>query len=152
MGRQGGVGLVVVGEADDARVIFRAAPVVAEMELFEAEDLRACRAGKPVYGGAPDAAATHDDVLERLLSFSLHDRLSPWPYVGAFSESSTPHFAVLLLCHTMQFVAGLGYARPSTPLAFVGGYLAEGSCHLPDVGRDRAAARAYVVVAEVAGP
>src|SRR5215208_6863996 len=58
----------------------------------------------------------------------------------------------LLLLHTVQLVAGLGYARPRTPLAFVGGYLAEGPCHLPDVGRDRAAAGAYVVVAEVAGP
>src|ERR687898_2180095 len=82
MGRQGGVGLVVVGEADDSRVVFRAAPVVAEMELFEAEDLRACRAGKPVHGGAPDAAATNDDVLERLLSCSLHANLSPWPQCG----------------------------------------------------------------------
>src|SRR5687768_5926407 len=86
MGRQGSVGLVVVGEADDSRVIFRAAPVVAEMELFEAEDLRACRAGKPVHGGAPDAAATHDDVLERLLSCSLHANLSPWPQCGLLRE------------------------------------------------------------------
>src|SRR5829696_7832440 len=58
----------------------------------------------------------------------------------------------LLLLHTVQLVAGLGYARPRTPLAFVGGYLAEGPCHLPDVGRDRAAAGAYVVVAEVTRP
>src|SRR5688572_142466 len=83
MGRQGGVGPVVVGEADDARVVFRAAPVVAEMELFEAEDLRAGPAGKPVHGGAPDAAATHDDVLERLLSCSSHASLSPWPHMWA---------------------------------------------------------------------
>src|SRR5215211_1210546 len=72
MGRQVGVGLVVVGEADDARVVFRAAPVVAEVELFEAEDLRAGLAGEPVHSGAPDAAATHNDVLERLLSCSVH--------------------------------------------------------------------------------
>src|SRR5918993_4166130 len=78
--------------------------------------------------------------------------LSPWPHMWAFSESSTPPFAVLLLSHTVQLVAGLGYARPRTPLAFVGGYLAEGPCHLPDVGRDRAAAGAYVVVAEVTRP
>src|SRR5215218_7459528 len=58
----------------------------------------------------------------------------------------------LLFSHTVQLVAGLGYARPRTPLAFVGGCLAERSCHLPDVGSDRAAARAYIVVAEVAGP
>src|SRR5215211_2948582 len=77
LGRQGGVGLVVVGEADDPRVVFRTAPVVAEMELFEAEDLRAGPAGKPVHGGAPDAAATHDDVLEHLLSCSVHACLLP---------------------------------------------------------------------------
>src|SRR5918997_5683325 len=58
----------------------------------------------------------------------------------------------LLLLHAVQLVAGLGYARPRTPLAFVGGRLAERSCHLPDVGGDRATAGAYVVVAEVAGP
>src|SRR5215212_8559656 len=40
MGREGGVGGVVVGEADDARMVFRAAPVVAEVKLLEAEDLR----------------------------------------------------------------------------------------------------------------
>src|SRR5687768_16392577 len=152
MGRQGGVGLVVVGEADDARVIFRAAPVVAEMELFEAEDLRACRAGEPVHGGAPDAAATHDDVLESLLSCSVHGRLPPRLIMWVFPVGSTPPFAVLLPSHTVQLVSGLSLAGPRTPLAFVGGRLAERPCHLPDVGRDRAAARAYVVEAEVAGP
>src|SRR5215217_1892835 len=83
MGRQGSVGLVVVGEADDPRVVFRTAPVVAEVELFEAEDLRARRAGEPVHGGTPDAAATHDDVLECLLSCSVHARLPPMLLCGA---------------------------------------------------------------------
>src|SRR5215203_6015053 len=75
MGRQNSVGPVVVGEADDARVVFRAAPVVAEVELFEAQNLGAGLAGEPVHSGAPDAAATHDDVLERLLPYSVHARL-----------------------------------------------------------------------------
>src|SRR5829696_7588310 len=75
----------------------------------------------------------------------------PGSYVG-FPVGSTPPFAALLLSHTVQLVAGLGYARPRTPLAFVGGLLAERLCHLPDVGSDRAATGAYVVVAEVAGP
>src|SRR5918993_1709944 len=61
-------------------------------------------------------------------------------------------FRGLLLRHTMQLVAGLGYARPRTPLAFVGRRLAEGPRHLPDVGGDRAAAGAYVIVAEVTRP
>src|SRR5215203_1808957 len=83
MGRQGSVGPVMVGEADDARVVFRAAPVVAEVELFEAQDRRAGLAGEPVHGGAPYAAATHDDVLERLLSCSVHARLPPRLVCGA---------------------------------------------------------------------
>src|SRR5215208_5964128 len=86
MGRQGSVGPVMVGEADDARVVFRAAPLVAEVELFEAEDLRAGLAGEPVHGGAPDAAATHDDVFERLLSCSVHAR--PGSYVGLPSRAA----------------------------------------------------------------
>src|SRR5829696_3630543 len=77
MGRQVSVGPVMVGEADDARVVFRAAPFVAEVELFEAQDLRAGLAGEPVHGGAPYAAATHDDVLERCLSCIVHARLPP---------------------------------------------------------------------------
>src|SRR5215211_4812982 len=83
MGRQGSVGPVMVGEADDARVVFRAAPVVAEVELFEAQDLRAGLAGEPVHGGAPYAAATHDDVLERRLSSTVHARLPPRLICGA---------------------------------------------------------------------
>src|SRR5215203_1777976 len=150
MGRQGGVGRVMVGEADDARVVFRAAPVVAEVELFEAEDLGARFAGEPVHGGAPYATATHDDVLERRLACPVHTRLPA--RITRFSLLSRSSFAALLVRHTVQFVAGLGFARRRTPLAFVGRRLAERLRHLPDVGRDRAAAGAYVVVAEVAGP
>src|SRR5919112_1454922 len=151
MGRQGSVGLVVVGEADDARVVFRATPVVAELELFEAEYLRAGLAGEPVQGSAPDAAATHDDVLESRLSCSVHAHLPPRLICGV-PRGLDAAFRGLLLSHTVQLVAGLGYARSRTPLAFVRGSLAERPCHLPDVGSDRAAARAYIVVAEVAGP
>src|SRR5688500_7881682 len=96
MGRQGGVGLVVVGEAADARVVFRAAPVVAEVELFEAEYLRSGLAGEPVHGGAPDAAATHDDVLESRLSYSVHARLPAGiiyrPSQGARRRNSWPYW------------------------------------------------------------
>src|SRR5215216_2245541 len=83
MGCQGSIGPVVVGEADDARVVFRAALVVAEAELLEAEYLCAGLAGEPVQGSAPDAAATHDDVLERLLSCSVHAHLPPRLIRGA---------------------------------------------------------------------
>src|SRR5918997_553149 len=75
----------------------------------------------------------------------------PGSYVGLLRGLDAA-FRGLLLRHTMQLVAGLGYARPRTPLAFVGGRLAEGPRHLPDVCRDRAAARANIVVAEVASP
>src|SRR5215213_4583521 len=151
MGRQVGVGLVVVGEADDARVVFRAALVVAEVELFEPEDLRAGLAGEPVYGSAPDAAATHDDVLESRLSCSVHARLPPRLICGAPSGLDCA-LRRLLLAHTVQLVAGLGNARSRTPLAFVGGRLAERPCHLPDVCSNRAATGTYIIVAEVAGP
>src|SRR5919112_1438838 len=133
MGRQGGVSLVMVGEADDARVVFRAAPVVAEVVLFEAEDLRAGLAGEPVHGRAPDAAATHDDVLESLLFCTVHARL-PSRLLRGVPRGLDAAFRGLLRSHTVQLVAGLGYARPRTPLAFVGGRLAERPCHLPDVG------------------
>src|SRR5919107_787335 len=77
---QGRVGTVVVGEADDARVVLGAAPFVAEAELLDAEHLRARRAGEPVRRGAPYAAAAHDDVLERPLAplghVCLPDRLA----------------------------------------------------------------------------
>src|SRR5215208_1743073 len=75
----------------------------------------------------------------------------PCSYVGLPSGLDTA-FRSLLLFHTVQLVAGLGYARSRTPLAFVGGLLAEHPCHLPDVGSDRAATGAYIIVAEVAGP
>src|SRR5687768_7261617 len=74
---------------------------------------------------------------------------------GSFAELPSGLDAALcglLLSHTVQLVAGLGYARPRTPLAFVRGRFAEGPRHLPDMGRDRAAARPYVVEAEVTGP
>jgi hypothetical protein len=75
MRREGGVGPVVVGEADDARVVFRAALVVTEVKLFEAENPSARLAGEPVQGGAPYAAATYDDVLERRLFCLVYARL-----------------------------------------------------------------------------
>src|SRR5829696_173941 len=98
MGREGRVGGVVVGEADDARVVFRAAPVVAEVKLLEAEDLRTCLAGEPVHGGAPYAAATHDDVIEHRLSRSFHISLPAgsicWPHQRASYPTSSPYGAV----------------------------------------------------------
>src|SRR5215218_5199122 len=75
----------------------------------------------------------------------------PGSYVG-LPAGSTGALRRLLLAHAVQLVAGLGYARSRTPLAFVGGHLAERPCHLPDVGSDRAATGTYIVVAEVAGP
>src|SRR5215203_1594335 len=74
----------------------------------------------------------------------------PGSYVGLPSGLDAA-FRGLLPSNTVQLIAGLGLARPRTPLALVGGRLAERPCHLPDVGRDRAAAGAYVVEAEVAG-
>src|SRR5215211_6935341 len=70
----------------------------------------------------------------------------PGPSVGLIRGLVTR-----LVLHAVQFVAGLGSSRLGTPLAFVGGRLAERPGHLPDVGCDGAAAGADVVKAEVAG-
>ena len=97
----------------------RAAPVVAEVELFEAENPEpASPRGEPVQSRAPDAAQPTTMYSNAFFPVPSCPRPAQAHVLG-FQKVSTSHFAAYYISHTVQLVAGLGYARPHTPLAFI---------------------------------
>ena len=60
-GGEGGVGVLVLGVADDPRVVLARPVVVPEAVPLEGEDATPGRPGEPVGGGGAEAAAADDD-------------------------------------------------------------------------------------------
>src|SRR5215217_1802922 len=104
MRSQRGVGGIVVGEADDARVVLRGAVVVTEPELLQRQYLASGLARQAIGSRATETTAADNDVLvsvfHDLITLAFLPRSSgPWG-AGPAAAITPPRASTLRHCRS----------------------------------------------------